>query len=89
MKFGILGAMPEEVALMARSMTVHHTVEAGMRTFYVGEWVGQEVVLVLSRVGKVSAAVTTMLLLERFGVDHVIFTGVPEAFIRACGWVMW
>ena len=68
--------MPEEVALMARSMTVHHTVEAGMRTFYVGEWVGQEVVLVLSRVGKVSAAVTTMLLLERFGVDHVIFTGV-------------
>lgn len=76
MKFGILGAMPEEVALMARSMTVHHTVEAGMRTFYAGEWVGQEVVLVLSRVGKVSAAVTTMLLLERFGVDHVIFTGV-------------
>jgi len=79
MKFGILGAMPEEVALMARSMTVHRTIEAGMRTFYEGEWAGQEVVLALSRVGKVSAAVTTLLLLERFGVSHIIFTGVAGA----------
>lgn len=79
MKFGILGAMPQEVALMARSMTVHRTVEAGLRTFYEGEWGGQEVVLVLSRVGKVSAAVTTLLLLERFGATHIIFTGVAGA----------
>jgi adenosylhomocysteine nucleosidase len=79
MKFGILGAMPQEVALMARSMTIHRTVEAGLRTFYEGEWGGQEVVLVLSRVGKVSAAVTTLLLLERFGVSHVVFSGVAGA----------
>jgi len=79
MKFGIIGAMPQEVALMARSMTVRRTVEAGMRTFYEGEWAGQEVVLVLSRVGKVSAAVTTLLLIERFQVTHLIFTGVAGA----------
>jgi len=79
MKFGILGAMPQEVALMARSMTVHRTVEAGLRTFYEGTWGGQEIVLVLSRVGKVSAAVTTLLLLERFGVTHIVFTGVAGA----------
>lgn len=78
-KFGILGAMPQEVALMARSMTIHREVEAGMRTFYEGEWMGQEIVLALSRVGKVSAAVTTMLLVERFAVNHVIFTGVAGA----------
>ncbi len=64
---------------MARSMTVHRTVEAGMRTFYEGEWAGQEIVLVLARVGKVSAAVTTMLLLEKFGVTHIVFTGVAGA----------
>lgn len=79
MKFGILGAMPQEVALMERSMTVHRRVEAGMRTFYEGTWAGQDLVLVLSRVGKVSAAVTTLLLLERFGVTHVLFTGVAGA----------
>lgn len=68
--------MPQEVALMARSMIVRRKVEAGMRTFYEGEWAGQEVVLVLARVGKVSAAITTMLLLEKFGVTHVVFCGV-------------
>jgi adenosylhomocysteine nucleosidase len=79
MKFGILGAMPHEVAFMQRSMTVRRTVEAGMRTFYEGTWAGQEVVLVLSRVGKVSASITTLLLLERFGVTHIVFTGVAGA----------
>ena len=79
MKFGILGAMPHEVAFMERSMTTHRTVQAGMRTFYEGTWAGQEVVLVLSRVGKVSAAITTLLLLERFGVTHIVLTGVAGA----------
>lgn len=50
-----------------------------MRTFYEGEWAGQEVVLVLSRIGKVSAAVTTLLLVERFGATHVVFTGMAGA----------
>ena len=79
MKFGILGAMPHEVAFMERSMTVRRSVEAGMRTFFEGTWAGQEVVLVLSRVGKVSASITTLLLLERFGVTHIVFTGVAGA----------
>lgn len=78
-KFGILGAMPQEVALMERSIDVHRTTEVSGRTFYEGTWAGQDVVLVLSRVGKVSAAITTMLLLERFGVSHIIFTGVAGA----------
>jgi adenosylhomocysteine nucleosidase len=79
MKIGILGAMPQEVSLMARAMTVHRTTEAGLRTFFEGTWADQEIVLVLSRVGKVSAAVTAMLLLERFGVTHIVFTGVAGA----------
>jgi adenosylhomocysteine nucleosidase len=79
MKFGILGAMPQEVALMERSMSVRRTVEAGLRTFYEGTWAGQDIVLVLSRVGKVSAAATTLLLLERFGCSHIVFTGVAGA----------
>ena len=41
---------------MARSMTVRRTVEAGLRTFYEGTWEGREIVLVLSRVGKVAGA---------------------------------
>jgi adenosylhomocysteine nucleosidase len=36
-------------------------------------------VVVRSRVGKVSAAVTTLLLLEHFGCTHILFTGVAGA----------
>jgi adenosylhomocysteine nucleosidase len=79
MKFGILGAMPHEVAFMKRSMTLHRSVEVGMRTFYEGDWAGHDVVLVLSRVGKISAAITTLLLIERFGVSHIVLTGVAGA----------
>lgn len=64
---------------MVRAMAVGRITEAGMRTFYEGTWAGQEIVVVLSRVGKVSAAVTTTLLLERFAVSHVICTGVAGA----------
>ena len=79
MKWGILGAMPQEVALMEREMTVHRRVEAGLRTFSEGTLAGQDIVLVLSRVGKVSAAATTLLLLERFGCSHIVFSGVAGA----------
>ncbi len=79
MKIGILGALPQEVALIKRCMTVHRSVDLGTRTFHEGEWGGRRIVLALSRVGKVSAALTTALLLERFGVERVIFTGVAGA----------
>jgi adenosylhomocysteine nucleosidase len=79
MKFGILGALPQEVALIKRGMTMHRSVAIGTRTFHEGEWGGRRIVLALSRVGKVSAALTTALLLERFGVERVIFTGVAGA----------
>jgi adenosylhomocysteine nucleosidase len=68
--------MPQEVAVMHGQMHVRREVEAGLRTFSEGTWAGQEIVLGLSRVGKVSAAATTLLLLERFGCSHIIFTGV-------------
>ncbi|MFV0338841.1 MAG: 5'-methylthioadenosine/adenosylhomocysteine nucleosidase [Chthoniobacterales bacterium] len=79
MKIGIIGAMPQEVALMQRSMNIRREVNVGLRVFYEGNWAGQEVVLALSRIGKVSAAITTLLMRERFGVDEMIFTGVAGA----------
>ncbi|MDB5859161.1 MAG: 5-methylthioadenosine/S-adenosylhomocysteine nucleosidase [Ramlibacter sp.] len=46
------------------------------REFWVGHLHGQEVVAVLSRIGKVAAATTATVLLERFKVDRIVFTGV-------------
>ena len=46
--------------------------------FYEGELEGRPVVVVRSGIGKVNAAVTTLLLLQR-GVERVVFVGVAGA----------
>ena len=46
------------------------------REFWVGQLHGREVVAVLSRIGKVAAATTAAVLVERFGVREIVFTGV-------------
>ncbi|WP_428294962.1 5'-methylthioadenosine/adenosylhomocysteine nucleosidase [Hydrogenophaga sp.] len=48
----------------------------GGRTFWRGHLHGHEVVAVLSGIGKVAAATTATCLIERFGVQRIVFTGV-------------
>ena len=75
-RLALVSAMHEELAaVLARMPDEHKTVVAG-REFWVGHWHGHEVVAVLSRIGKVAAATTTAVLIERFGVNRVVFTGV-------------
>jgi adenosylhomocysteine nucleosidase len=52
------------------------------RDFYIGTLHGYEAVLVLSGIGKVAAATTTALLLDRFEVDAVVFTGVAGGLAK-------
>lgn len=72
----VVSALHDELsgvlALMAGAQ--RHTV-AG-REFWLGELHGQPVVAVLSGIGKVAAATTATLLVERFGVTRIVFTGV-------------
>jgi adenosylhomocysteine nucleosidase len=72
----ILSALAQEqnslLALLQQPQQVSH---AG-RTFWQGYLQGQPVVLALSRIGKVAAATTTTALIERFGVQRIVFTGV-------------
>ncbi len=71
--------MPEEVASIRRRLSSGRESEIGLRHFIEGTCDGIPIVLAHSRIGKVSAAITTMLLTERFGADHVIFAGVAGA----------
>jgi adenosylhomocysteine nucleosidase len=48
----------------------------GGRTFWRGHLHGHDVVAVLSGIGKVAAATTATALIERFGVQRILFTGV-------------
>lgn len=72
----ILSALLEEQqGLLAQLMNPVQLTRAG-RDFWRGELHGHRVVLALSRVGKVAAATTATTLIEAFGVNRIVFTGV-------------
>jgi len=75
-RIALVSAMREELAAVLARMPDEHRVDVAGRAFWVGHWHGHEVVTVLSRIGKVAAATTATVLIERFGVDRVFFTGV-------------
>lgn len=68
-------ATDEEIALLKKDMKISTTEEVGGRIFHVGKLYGRNTVLVRSNIGKVAAALTTTVLIERFSVDEIIFTG--------------
>ncbi|SFQ06779.1 adenosylhomocysteine nucleosidase [Lachnospiraceae bacterium XBB1006] len=73
---GIIGAMDVEVAKLKEQMSdVVITKKAG-REYVKGMLNGAEVVVVRAGVGKVNAAGCTQCLIDTFGVDSVINTGI-------------
>src|ERR1700719_2936150 len=79
MKLGIVGAMPQEIALLQLDLEHARGQTRGMRQYLQGTLYGKDVVLVFSRCAKVAAASTATTLIEVFGVDLVVFTGVAGA----------
>lgn len=80
MKYGLIGAMDEEIAFLQEQMndkTEHHIAN---RLFIEGNLNGCDVVLLQSGIGKVNAAMATTILMERFQPDAVINTGTAGGF---------
>jgi adenosylhomocysteine nucleosidase len=73
---GIVSALHDELSEVLALMPDERKVVSGGRTFWQGHLQGHEVVVVLSGIGKVSAAATATALIERFGVEQLIVTGV-------------
>ena len=72
---GIIGAMEEEVTILRDLITNPKKFKLSHVEFIQGTLFGKKVVLVKSGIGKVNAAMTTTLLLEKFDVESVINTG--------------
>lgn len=79
MLIGILAPMPEEIDLILQAMTDIEIVHTGKRDFYKGKMQGKPCVAALSRIGKVASAVTAAVMIEKFGITHLIVTGVAGA----------
>ncbi len=79
MKIAIMGAMPEEIEpLLSRVENVRKT-EYAANTYYEAQYKGKEVVIAYSKIGKVFAAITATILIEKFGCDRLLFSGVAGA----------
>jgi adenosylhomocysteine nucleosidase len=72
----IVAAMPQELQALLDHLPDPHLVRLGSREFWCGHLQGTEVVLVLSGIGKVAAAITTTLLITEFKARALLFTGV-------------
>ncbi len=79
MRLGIISALHQEQEGLVEAMEGATTHLHGMRQYTQGSLWGIDAVCVLSRIGKVAAAMTATMLVEKFNVTHILFTGVAGA----------
>ncbi|KFF49791.1 5'-methylthioadenosine nucleosidase [Gammaproteobacteria bacterium MFB021] len=77
---GLIGAMEQEVTLLASHLEDARVERHAGATFHCGRRHGVEIVLLQSGIGKVNAAVGTTQMMNRFRPDAVINTGSAGGF---------
>lgn len=73
---GIIGAMAVEVAQLKNEMKQPEISRVAGMEFYKGMIGGKDVVVVQSGIGKVNAGICVQILVDRFGVDGIVNTGI-------------
>lgn len=81
-RLAIVGALQEELQSLLPHLSERSTTQLAGRRFHIGRLAGVPAVLALSGVGKVSAATTAALLLDRFEVGAVVFAGVAGGLAK-------
>lgn len=88
MKIAIMGAMLEEVEPFLKSgdheplleyFKKHNEISYGGNTYHEAKYKDLDIVLAYSKIGKVNATLTAATMIEKFGADMLIFTGVAGA----------
>ena len=75
----LIGAMPEEVAIIKEKIENLKERKIAHVTFYEGIYENRNIVLMLSLPGKVNAAIATTLLLDHYKPEYVINIGTCGA----------
>ncbi len=78
---GIISALDEELQLFLDKADIGKSIVQSQITFHFGTLEGHAIVLLKCGVGKVNAAIATQLLIDRFGVDSIIFTGMAGGLV--------
>lgn len=76
MRIAIIGAMQVEIEVIKKSMSVIDSAMISQIDFVRGEWCGHEIIVAVSGVGKVNAALCTQAMIMQYRPDILINTGV-------------
>ena len=75
-KLAIMGAMQEEIEPFLAHFKDVNVVEYANNKFYEVSYNGLEIVIAYSKIGKVFASLTASTMIEKFGCDTLLFSGV-------------
>lgn len=79
MKIAIMGAMVEEITPLLDFFGTYETIEFAKNRYYTTTYKGMELVIAYSKIGKVNASLTATTLIEKFGAEQLLFSGVAGA----------
>jgi adenosylhomocysteine/aminodeoxyfutalosine nucleosidase len=79
MKIAIMGAMPEEIAPILKNLGNYKTTEYAKNKYYEASYRGVDLVIAYSKIGKVFSTLTATTMIEHFGADRLLFSGVAGA----------
>ena len=76
---GILCAMREELEPILEQVEIKEVVEHGKNKFYKAKFKNMDLILAYSKIGKVNSATTATIMIEKFGAEKILFSGVAGA----------
>jgi adenosylhomocysteine/aminodeoxyfutalosine nucleosidase len=79
MMIGILCAMREELEPILEYMKVKERLNHANNIYYLAEFEGKDIVLAYSKIGKVNAALSATVMIEKFKIKKLLFSGVAGA----------
>jgi adenosylhomocysteine/aminodeoxyfutalosine nucleosidase len=75
-KLAIMGAMEEEIEPLLAHFDSVNVVEFANNKYYEVSYNGLDIVIAYSKIGKVFASLTATTMIEKFGCDTLLFSGV-------------
>ena len=78
-KIAIMGAMPEEIAPILKIVGTYTTHNYAGNSYYEAEYKGTLLFIAYSKIGKVFSTLSATTLIEHFGCELLLFSGVAGA----------
>ncbi|MCD6258050.1 MAG: 5'-methylthioadenosine/adenosylhomocysteine nucleosidase [Helicobacteraceae bacterium] len=79
MKIAIMGAMPEEIAPILEKIGNYTTTEYAGNKYYEAKYKNVDLIIAYSKIGKVFSTLTATTMIEHFGAQKLLFSGVAGA----------